>query len=108
MKRPKAAQEHFGKTAVNAEEVRWGLENLNITAERLKELGADGMVSPLKLSCADHSGHAGVWVTEWDGSKFVAASDAITPMTEMLAPMYKQAATAYAESNAPWETQECK
>lgn len=104
----KVAQDHFGKTVVNAEEVRWGLENLNLTAERLKELGAEGMAAPLQTSCANHSGNAGIWVTEWDGEKFVAASDAIEPMVDVLEPMYKQAAQAYADSNAPWTTQECK
>ena len=36
------------------------LENLNITDERLKELGLDGFMAPLKVSCADHTGTIGV------------------------------------------------
>ncbi len=38
----RTAQEKFGKKPLTGEQVRWGLENLNLTAERLKELGFEG------------------------------------------------------------------
>ena len=43
------AQKHFNTSKVNAEQVRWGLENLNITEARLEELGMKGMGYPIKL-----------------------------------------------------------
>ena len=36
--------------------MRWGIEHLNIDDKRLKELGATGLMPPLKVSCLDHEG----------------------------------------------------
>lgn len=73
----RTAQEKFGKGKVlTGEQVRWGLENLNITEARQKELGAHGMFPTVKTSCDDHEGSGAVKVQQWDGSKWVA----ITPM----------------------------
>lgn len=70
------AQEKFGKgKVVTGEQVRWGLENLNIDAARQKELGASDMFPTVKTSCDDHEGSGAVKVQEWNGSKWVA----ITP-----------------------------
>ncbi|MCG2585276.1 ABC transporter substrate-binding protein [Massilia sp. TS11] len=70
------AQEKFGKgKPVNGEQMRWGLENLDISEARQKELGALGMFPPVKTSCDDHEGSGAVKVQQWDGNKWVA----ITP-----------------------------
>jgi hypothetical protein len=45
-----------GKRPLTGEQVRWGLENLDITADRLKQLGFGGVLRPIKVSCADHEG----------------------------------------------------
>src|SRR5438876_2950164 len=50
------AQERFGKKPLTGEQVRWGLENLDISAERFKELGFENELQPIKISCADHEG----------------------------------------------------
>ena len=52
----RTAQERFGKKPLTGEQVRWGLENLDITAERIKQLGFEGVLQPIKVSCADHEG----------------------------------------------------
>ena len=52
----RTAQEKFGKKPLTGEQVRWGLENLDLTAERLKQLGFDSEVKPIKVSCDDHEG----------------------------------------------------
>src|SRR5262245_50578757 len=52
----RTAQERFGKKPLTGEQVRWGLENLDITAERIKQLGFEGELRPIKVSCADHEG----------------------------------------------------
>ncbi|WP_338846645.1 ABC transporter substrate-binding protein [Massilia sp. W12] len=70
------AQEKFGKGKVmTGEQVRWGLENLNIDEARQKALGAFGMFPTVKTSCDDHEGSGAVKVQQWNGSKWVA----ITP-----------------------------
>jgi branched-chain amino acid transport system substrate-binding protein len=70
------AQEKYGKGKVmTGEQVRWGLENLNIDAKRQKALGAENMFPTVKTSCEDHEGSQAVKVQQWNGSKWVA----ITP-----------------------------
>ena len=50
----RTAQKKFGNKPLTGEQVRWGFENLNLTAERIKELGFEGMILPMKFSCDDH------------------------------------------------------
>ena len=52
------AQKLTGKKVVTGEDVRRGLETLNLDAARLKALGLEGFAAPLKLTCADHNGHS--------------------------------------------------
>ncbi|MCG6856654.1 MAG: ABC transporter substrate-binding protein [Salaquimonas sp.] len=105
----KAAQEHFGVKAVNAEQVRWGLENLDMNAETLAALGATGMVPPFKTSCGNHTGHSGAWMLEWDGAKFVPVSDLLQADQSAIEPLIEQKAKEYAEANAPWPVNnDCK
>ncbi len=54
----KSAQGKYGKRVVTGEEVRWGAENLNLDAGKLKAIGFEGIVQPLKTSCRDHDGVA--------------------------------------------------
>ena len=85
----RTAQTRFGKGKVmTPEQVRWGLENLNITPARQRELGIFGMFPPIKTSCEDHSGSGAMKVIRWDGAKWQALSkDWImgkTPLTDKL------------------------
>jgi branched-chain amino acid transport system substrate-binding protein len=96
------AQALSGKKAVTGEDVRRGLETLNLTEARLKELGMEGFGAPVKLSCDDHNGHNSVYVAQWDGSKWTKGSDWMSPMKDKVRPMLEQAAADYAKSNAGW------
>lgn len=98
----RTAQAKYGNIAIDSEQMRWGLENLDITEARLQELGMQGMANPLKLSCSDHNGHSGAWIIEWNGNKFERISDLIKPDTAVVRPMLEAAAAEYAKSNAPW------
>jgi branched-chain amino acid transport system substrate-binding protein len=105
----KTAQEHFNAKVITPEQLRWGLENLNFDEARIKALGAEGMVAPFKTSCADHAGHAGGWILQWDGSKFVKASDLLTADRDAIVPLEQAKAKEYAEANKPWPVnEECK
>lgn len=67
------AQTKFGKGKVmTGEQVRWGLENLNIDDARQKALGAMGMFPNVKTSCDDHEGSGAVKVQQWNGTKWQA------------------------------------
>ena len=69
------AQAKFGKGKVlNGEQMRWGLENLNVDRARQKELGVEDMFPPMKTSCTDHEGSGAVKVVQWDGKKWIAVS----------------------------------
>ena len=92
----RTAQDKFGKKSLTGEEVRWGIENLDLNADKLAKLGFGGMMEPIKLSCADHEGGGKVRIQQWDGAKWSFVSDWITPNRGMLRPMYEEAAAAYA------------
>lgn len=105
----KVAQEHFNAKAVNAEQLRWGLENLKLDEARLKELGVEGMIPPFSTTCADHTGHAGGWMLEWDGKKFVKVSELLAANRADVDPLVATKAKEYADANQPWPiSQECK
>jgi branched-chain amino acid transport system substrate-binding protein len=105
----KAAQKHFDTKVVNAEQLRWGLENLKLDEAYLKEIGMAGMVPPFSTSCGNHSGHSGGWMLQWDGAKFVKVSDLLEADQAMIEPLVLEGAKKYAESNAPWPVNEaCK
>jgi branched-chain amino acid transport system substrate-binding protein len=83
----------FGtKGAPSAEQVRWGMENLNITEKRLEELGMKGLMRPLKVTCADHEGNGLALVQQWDGKKWSIVSDWIEPMRDVVRPKLEAAA----------------
>ncbi|CUH75443.1 ABC transporter substrate-binding protein [Tropicibacter naphthalenivorans] len=101
-----SAQAHFGTGEINAEQLRWGLENINMTEERINELGLNGMVAPFSTSCGNHTGHSGGWMLEWDGAKFVKVSDHLMPNVDSYAELANAKAAEYAEANAPWPVNE--
>ena len=102
----RAAQDHAGTPNINREQLRWGLENVNLDEARLAELGADEMMAPFSMSCSNHTGHASAWMVEWDGSKFVKVSDLIEADRATIDPLVEKAAADYAAANAPWPINE--
>ena len=94
----RVAQEKFGKgKTMTGEEVRWGLENLNITAERLKELGMEDFTRPLQVTCKDHETGGPVLIQQWDGKKWNIISDWVPTMQDVVRPLVEEAAMAYAK-----------
>ncbi|KAA0214575.1 MAG: ABC transporter permease [Lautropia sp.] len=73
----RTAQEHFKKAGqrVTGEEVRWALENLNITQQRIDELGFNAILRPIRTSCADHMGSYVARISTWDGKRWGISSD---------------------------------
>ena len=98
------AQEITGKTVVTGEDVRRGLENLNIDDARLEEIGLGGFTSPVKLTCADHNGHFPTFVQRWDGDSYERITDYAPPLSQYVMPLLEEDAKSYAEKNAPWPT----
>jgi len=93
----RTAQGKFGNKPLTGEQVRWGFENLNLTAERIKELGFDGMLKPIKFSCQDHQGADQARLQQWDGKQWKIISDFYTADESLLSPMVKETAAKYAK-----------
>src|SRR6516225_4992525 len=92
----RTAQERFGKKPLTREQVCWGPENLDLTADRLKQLGFEGELRPIKVSCADHEGARVGRIQTWDGKAWKISSDWYTSDDSVIAPMVKEAAAKYA------------
>jgi len=92
----RTAQGKFGAKPLTGEQIRWGFENLNLTAERIKELGFEGMLKPLKFTCSDHQGADQARIQQWDGKAWKTISDFYTADESILAPMVKAQAEQYA------------
>jgi branched-chain amino acid transport system substrate-binding protein len=88
-----------GQQPLTGEQVRDGLERLNITEERLAELGMTDFTPPLKVTCADHEGDHAVRIQQWDGEKWSFVSDWITPMKDVVRPMIEESAAQYAKEH---------
>ncbi len=91
------AQTKYGNKPLTGEQVRWGIENLDVSAARLKELGFEGMLQPLKVTCSDHEGTRAGRIQQWDGAKWVVVSDWYQSDDKVIKPMVDAAAKKYAE-----------
>ena len=94
----RAAQEKYGKgKPVTPEQVRWGMENLNLTQERLNELGFGKILRPIKTSCQNHLGTDWARIAQWDGAKWKVTSDWYQADKSMIDPLVKEYADKYAK-----------
>jgi len=92
------AQAKFGKgKPITGEQMRWGIENLNIDEKRLKELGATGLMQPLKVSCMDHEGGGAVKFLKWDGRKWNVITDWMQPDRKLVRDKVEASAAQYAK-----------
>ena len=96
------AQKLSGKKVIDGSDMRRGLESLNLTEARLKELGAAGFAAPMQITCTDHNGHNSAYMARWDGTKWTKGSDWIQPIKSKVLPLIDEAAKAYASANAGW------
>ena len=93
----RTGQAKFGNRGLNGEETRWAFEHLNIDAARIKALGLEGLLAPLKLSCADHEGGGSARVQQWDGQKWVLVTDWVQADRATLRPLIEAKSAAYAQ-----------
>jgi branched-chain amino acid transport system substrate-binding protein len=93
----RAAQERFGKGKVmTGEQVRWGLENLNLTQAKLDALGFKGVMRPISTSCMDHMGAAWTRIHTWNGKAWEFTSEWMQADEQILKPLVKATADKYA------------
>ena len=93
----RSAQERFGKGKVmTGEQVRWGLENLNLTQAKLDALGFKVVMRPTSTSCMDHMGEAWTRIHTWNGKAWEFTSDWMQADEQILKPLVKATADKYA------------
>ncbi|MBS0320617.1 MAG: ABC transporter substrate-binding protein [Proteobacteria bacterium] len=91
------AQDKFGKGKVmTPEQVRWGLEHIDLTDARIKELGAAGMFPPVKTSCSDHEGSGMVKFQVWDGNAFKPVTGFMAGDRALVRKLVEESAAKYA------------
>jgi branched-chain amino acid transport system substrate-binding protein len=93
----RTAMRHFGNQPLTGAQVQWGLDHLTLTAASLKELGAEGLISPFSLSCRDHEGGGGVKFQQWDGKQWTVLTDWIAPDQALVRPLVEASAAKYAQ-----------
>ena len=91
------ATEKYGNKPMSGEQVRWGIENLNLTDERLEKMGIKDFIPNFKVTCADHEGGAPVKFQRWNGKAFEPASDWISTDQSLVRPMIEASASKYAK-----------
>jgi branched-chain amino acid transport system substrate-binding protein len=93
----KRAQTRHGKKPLKGEEVRWGLENLNIDQATIKKLGFEGFMQPISTSCVDHAGARSATLHVWDGKKWNLQKDVYEADQSIIKPMIRASADKYAQ-----------
>ncbi len=95
------AQEMTGTAQINAEQMRDGLENLEISEDRWAEIGLPGFAPAVKITCADHGApHLGA-ISQWDADSktWTLITDFVESDQEVIQPLIKEDAMAYAKEN---------
>ncbi len=93
----RTAMTKYGNKPLTGEQVRWGFENLNLTEQRLEQLGMKGMLRPLRVTCENHEGNGLAAVQQWDGKEWKIISDWIEPMRDVVRPKLEAAAVEEAK-----------
>lgn len=95
------AQEIHGVSAINAAQMRDGMEALEVTAERMEELGMPGFGPEVHVTCANHGGPGMGLIQQWDAGaqKWVAITDYIKSDREVIDPLIEEDSAAYAAEN---------
>jgi branched-chain amino acid transport system substrate-binding protein len=92
----RACSHHFGYQPLTGAQAQWGFEHLTLTPASLKELGAEGLLPPLTLSCRDHEGGGSVQFQQWDGKQWAVRTDWVATDQALVRPLVEASAARYA------------
>lgn len=97
----RTAQEIHGVAAITPAQMRDGMENLEITAERLEELGLPGFAAPFSVDCRNHGGGGQGMVQRWDANarQWNLISDWIESDRDLVLELVSADAAAFAAEN---------
>ncbi len=95
------AQEISGKADITAADMRDGMEALEITEERMTELGMPGFGPSFKVSCANHGGPGTGAIAQWDASAktWSLISDFGASDGDVIGALIEEDSMAYATEN---------
>ena len=96
----KGMELHKGQE-VTGEVVRDGLEATDITADRLKTLGFEGLAEPVKVTCANHGGSGRGAIQQWDAKagKWNLITGYYDSDQDVIGPLIKADSEQYAKEN---------
>jgi branched-chain amino acid transport system substrate-binding protein len=90
----RGAIKRFG-LPLTGEKVRWALEHLDITDARLQELGAQGLMPPIKTTPEDHGGVSGAYFQRWDGRAWQRIPGFWQPDADLVWQLVRESAARY-------------
>ena len=95
------AQEIHGVADITSSMMRDGLEQLEITDARMKELGMEGFGPAFKVSCENHGGPGTAAISQWDAStgKWSLITDFAPSDMDVIQPLIDADSAAYAAEN---------
>jgi len=93
----RVAQAKYGKgKRITGEQMRWGLENMNLTTIGLASLGFSGVMRTTSTSCNDHMGASWARIQTWDGKGWKVGNTWYEGDRKVLGPMVTETANKYA------------
>lgn len=98
----RTAQEIHGVTDISSGQMRDGMEQLEITEEKMAALGLPDFGPEFSVSCENHGGEGFVAVTQWDATakEWNLVSDFMQSDQDVIQPLIDEDASAYATENA--------
>jgi len=97
----KTAQEIHGVSTITPEQMRDGMENLEITEEKMAAIGLPNFGPEFTVTCENHGGNGLGAVSQWDAEagKFELITDYYQSDQEILQELVKEDSMAFAEEN---------
>lgn len=96
----RVAQEMHGVSDITSEMMRDGMEALEMTNERMEELGMPGIGPEFAVSCEDHGGTGKAIMQQWDGEAWVTLTDFIEPDDSVTQPLVLEDSAQFASENS--------
>ena len=97
----KTAQEMSGNSVPSREEVRQGMENLEITNAKMEALGLPDFGPEFTVSCENHGGDGYAAVAQWDAEagEWEMITDYMQSDQEVISQLVEEDSMAYAQEN---------
>lgn len=97
----RTAQELAGHAQITPEEMRNGMEHLNLTDARLAELGLPGFAAPFQVSCQNHGGPGAAMLQRWhaDSQTWELITGWINSDRDLITQLATEDAAVFAQEN---------